>query len=716
MSPNASTLLPSAQQKFTATVQGTSNSAVSWSASAGSITSDGTFTAPAANPGTRITITAKSIANGAQASSTVTIELASNLSVLVSSLSSALLNTPYNAGLSASGGVPPYLWSVSAGSLPAGLQLQSTGALVGMPTQLGTFSFTAKITDASSNSAKQSFTLSVLPAISDGFDGPAELPRVYLETTMADTPAPGTVITVNSGGDLQSALNSAACGDTIELQAGATFSNGHFTLPAYACDDQHWIIIRTTAPDSSLPPEGTRMTPCYAGVSSLPGRPAFACSSTQKVLATIAASGTGDGPLILANGANHYRLLGLEVTRTATDTESLGALIAPAANGAMDNIVIDRLYIHGAPKYETRRGVKLTGGTNISVQDSYISDIHCDSNGTCVDSQAVSGGTGSLPSGPYKIVDNFLEAAGENILIGGDTATQTPADIQISRNHMFKPMTWMQGQPGYTGVTPIVKNLFELKNAQRVLVDSNIMEDAWGGFSQHGAAVLITPKDQDIAGAGVCPLCQVTDVTIRYTTISHVAEAFVIANGETPAGGVALAGERYSIHDVIVDDINGTTYTGYGDFAEVNTVATPLLQNVEINHVTAFPPHAMFNVGAPTSVQIPGFIFSNSIVAAGVAPVWSTGGGSTNCAFADVPITTITACFSGYVFAPNAILSSPYPSTSWPAGNFFYNHFSHRLRELQRRKWRRLSPAPFQPGHRCCKRWHKPGGKRRLGL
>jgi hypothetical protein len=80
----------------------------------------------------------------------------------------------------------------------------------------------------------------------------------------------------------------------------------------------------------------------------------------------------------------------------------------------------------------------------------------------------------------------------------------------------------------------------------------------------------------------------------------------------------------------------------------------------------------MFNVGAPTSVQIPGFIFSNSIVAAGVAPVWSTGGGSTNCAFADVPITTITACFSGYVFSPNAILASPYPSTSWPAGNFFY--------------------------------------------
>src|ERR1700678_4727314 len=56
------------------------------------------------------------------------------------------------------------------------------------------------------------------------FDGPAELPRVTVPSAMADTPAPGTVISVNAGGDLQSALDSANCGDTIQLQAGATFA------------------------------------------------------------------------------------------------------------------------------------------------------------------------------------------------------------------------------------------------------------------------------------------------------------------------------------------------------------------------------------------------------------------------------------------------------------------------------------------------------------
>src|SRR6266446_5660527 len=101
---------------------------------------------------------------------------------------------------------------------------------------------------------------------------------------MATTPAHGSTIIVNAGGDLKSALSSANCGDTIQLQAGATFT-GAFTFPAKSCDDNHWIIVRTSAADSALPAEGSRLTPCYAGVSSLPGRPAFHCSSTKNVLA-----------------------------------------------------------------------------------------------------------------------------------------------------------------------------------------------------------------------------------------------------------------------------------------------------------------------------------------------------------------------------------------------------------------------------------------------
>jgi len=674
--PPTATLSPTAQQRFTATVRGSGNSAVTWVASAGSISSDGTFTAPATSNGAHITITATSVTDPAQhATSSVTIQLPSKLEVATSTLSAAVVNTAYEASIAAAGGTQPYQWTISSGTLPSGMQLQgTTGALVGTTSQVGQYSFTAKVTDAASNSATQPLTLVVSAA--GNFDGPAELPRVYLNTSLADTPAPGTTITVPAGGNLQDALNSANCGDTVALQAGATFSGGQITLPAKACDDQHWIIVRTSAPDSSLPPENTRMTPCYAGVASLPGRPVFACSSTKKVLATVSYTGTGSGPLIFANGANHYRLLGLEITRAAKNGLPVVALVTPIVSGSMNQVVMDRLYIHGTPTDETRRGVELSGTTNVSVQDSYINEFHCRVGGTCTDSQAVSGGVGSLPMGPFKIDDNFLEASGECLIFGGGAATLAPTDIEIRFNHLFKPMFWLQGQPGYVAPSFIVKNHFEMKNAQRVLFDSNILEDNWGGFTQSGTSILLTPKNQESgSGASTCPLCKVTDVTIRYIMISHVAGAFQIANAQTVVGGAAAEGENYSIHDVIADDIQEYTYVGYGNFAQISTIAEPLLKNVSINHVTAFPTHTMLTVGGPVPLKMPGLVFTNSIFAAAQYPIWSIGGGTTNCAYTDVPAKTIDQCFSAYIFSSNAFLgaSSAFPPSSWPAGNSFYD-------------------------------------------
>lgn len=679
VSPSSAALTPGSRQQFTATVRGTSNSGVNWWASAGSISPDGAFTSPSSAIGSSIMITAMSAADPAQqATSLVTLRAAAPLSISTSSLLQAVVNSPYAVTLSATGGTPPYSWTTSAGSSAPGIRLASaTGAFNGTPTQPGKYPFTVKVTDAASHSATQSFTLSVSAVQSTGnFDGPAELPRVYLSTTMADTPTPGTTLSVKAGGDLQSAVDHASCGDTIALQAGATFSTLGLTLPAKACDDQHWIVIRTSTPDATLPAEGNRMTPCYAGVASLPGRPAFSCGQPQRLLATITYQGAASGPIVFASGANHYRLIGLEITRVASNGNPVVALIAPELGGSADHIVLDRLYIHGTPRDETRRGVALSGSTNIAVQDSYISDFHCNVQGACTDSQAVSGGTGSLPTGPIRVVDNFLEAAGENVIFGGGTADQTPADIEIRLNHFFKPMFWMKGQPGFAGPAFVVKNHFELKNAQRVLFDSNVLENSWGGFSQSGFSIVLTPKNQTIANRSVCPLCQVTDVTVRNVTISHVGGGFQIANVLDDGGGAAKAGERYSIHDVIVDDIDDVKYSGHGVFAQVSTIASPLLKDVSIDHITAFPPHAMLNTSAPPGVQMPGFSFTNTIVTSGEYAITSTGAfGTADCANSDIPKVTVKLCFSGYSFASNAILDAPaqYPSSMWPSGNWFYN-------------------------------------------
>ncbi|MGO9520510.1 MAG: hypothetical protein ACLPND_26015, partial [Candidatus Korobacteraceae bacterium] len=214
------------------------------------------------------------------------------------------------------------------------------------------------------------------------YDGPAQLPVATVASAMSDSPAPGSLISVNAGGNLQSALNSASCGDTIQLQAGATFS-GNFTLPAKNCTDSDWIIIRTSSPDSALPGEWQRITPCYAGVGSMEGRPVYNCPNPQNVLAKVQMPSTGNGPFQLATGANFYRFIGLEITRT----NGLGGNAALISlQGTADHIILDRSWVHGNAQDETSDGFAMSGGTYIAVVQSYFSDFHCISDvGTCTE-------------------------------------------------------------------------------------------------------------------------------------------------------------------------------------------------------------------------------------------------------------------------------------------------------------------------------------------
>lgn len=508
-------------------------------------------------------------------------------------------------------------------------------------------------------------------ASSAKFDGPAELPRIYLQTSLADTPAPGKLLSVTAGDNLQSALDQAACGDTLSLEAGATFT-GRFQLPKKNCDDSHWIIIRSSASDSDRPREGTRLTPCFAGVSSLPTRPDFHCTSTKNVLAKLVFAGkSGAGPIVFAAGANHYRLECLEITRGESEN-SITALIAPEVHAPADHIILDRLWVHGTAQGETTRGVFLTGLAFAAIVDSSFTDFHCVSiTGSCTDAQAIGGGGGDHPSGPYKIVNNFLEASGENILFGGGPATVTPADIEIRRNHFFKPLIWKPGQPGFIGGTSgkpfIVKNLFELKNAQRVLFDGNVLDNSWGGVGQMGFALVLTPRNQN----SECPLCRLTDITLRNCRIRHMGSGMSIANAPADTGAIAAAGERYSIHDLVFEDIDADSYNGFGAFAMIISNG-PQLRDVKIDHVTALPSRVAIIIGADRDQPLPSnFSVTNSILNAAEREVTSTGGGKQNCAFGVVqmgPEAVFRSCFRELAFDHNAIIGS---SKQWPKGNLF---------------------------------------------
>src|SRR5437899_3571251 len=121
------------------------------------------------------------------------------------------------------------------------------------------------------------------------------LPRASFDTSYPTMS--GNTIPVSGDGDFQNALNTAQPGDTIQLAAGATFT-GQFTLPAK--NGNGWIVVRTSAPDSSLPPQGSRIDPSYASVL-----PKIVSMDSTPALRTDPA-------------AHHYRIVGVEVTLDAS--------------------------------------------------------------------------------------------------------------------------------------------------------------------------------------------------------------------------------------------------------------------------------------------------------------------------------------------------------------------------------------------------------------
>jgi len=77
----------------------------------------------------------------------------------------------YSQTLTATGGAAPYSFAVTAGSLPNGFTLASSGALTGLPTATGTFNFTVTATDANGCTNTRAYALSIRTRVKADFDG-----------------------------------------------------------------------------------------------------------------------------------------------------------------------------------------------------------------------------------------------------------------------------------------------------------------------------------------------------------------------------------------------------------------------------------------------------------------------------------------------------------------------------------------------------------------
>jgi hypothetical protein len=147
-------------------------------------------------------------------------------------------------------------------------------------------------------------------------------------------------------------------------------------------------------------------------------------------------------------------------------------------------------------------------------------------------------------------------------------------------------------------------------------------------------------------------------------------------SGNGKNGAPALAGTRWSIHDVVLDDISIQKYVGDGAVVMImNKWPKNPLNTVTINHITGFPDptgNMMFIGDGAKTASMYGLVFTNNLLITARYPVWNTGGRS-SCAVKDVPLTTISKCFTTATFTNNGLIASPpsFPPSAWPKGNMF---------------------------------------------
>ena len=454
-----------------------------------------------------------------------------------------------------------------------------------------------------------------------------EFPRTFVDTTYVGPT--GRTLAVAAGGDFQAALDAVQPGDMITLEAGARFV-GNFTFPNKTTTG--WIVVRTSAADSSLPAPGTRISPSYACV--LP-----------KIVSPNSAPA-----LIAAPGAHHYRFVGVEVTVSSDVTMNYGLVLLgnhPASLADVPHdLIFDRVYIHGHPYVNLRRGIALNSAAT-AVIDSYIADVH----ELLFDSQAIAGWDGP---GPFKIVNNYLEGAAENLLFGGaDPSLQglVPSDIEIRRNHFSKPLSWRVSDPSYAGIHWVVKNLLELKNARRVLIDGNLFENNWQD-AQGGTAILFTVRNQD----GTAPWSIVADVTFTNNIVRHVGEGIGMHGWDDLHPSQQSA--RILIRNNLMDDINSATWGGSGRLFNAFYGIVDLV----IDHNTGFMDQAIMYAFGGTHT---GSIYTNNLTPVGAFGFTGVG--------TNQGIDTLNTYFPTAVFDRN-VLAGPWqrgaPSL-YPAGNFF---------------------------------------------
>lgn len=345
----------------------------------------------------------------------------------------------------------------------------------------------------------------------------------------------GKIIRVPRNGNLQAAIDRASGGDIIELQAGAIYTE--VTLPKKASTD--FITIQSSAVRQL--PENVRVSP-----------------KQSNLMAKITTRGGGKPAVLTADGAHHYRFIGIEFAPATADYTYNLVYFGAEGSKLTDvphDFEIDRSYIHSTDEGKTRRGLGLNSANTV-VKNSYFEGFAFPGE----ESQGICGWMGTKN---VKVLNNYIEGGAENVMFGGSdpaNAELIPQDIEVRGNHFNKPAAWKNKNA--------LKCLFELKNAKRVRFVENYLENNWVG-----AAFRITVRND----GGTAGFSTLEDILIKDNVIKGMGDGINILGKDDIYPSQRM--KNLTIINNLFLDIGAEGFEGGGAFIKISDGENILIAN-----------------------------------------------------------------------------------------------------------------------------------------
>ena len=431
---------------------------------------------------------------------------------------------------------------------------------------------------------------------------PTVIPTPTLPTVppLPAMPTIGTSYTVSGASDCSDATNGLQAQINAAAALGGATNKAVLIPPSYTCIGNYalpvntgtgWIVVRTAAPDSSLPPEGVRIDSTYASV-----------------MPTISALNAYANPL----GAAFYNVATTSNWRIGP---GLRITLQPGQHPWIwfpysypnSNMIVERNIFYDVGTTcsgSTCDSVKPAGivanGVNTWISNNQITAVDPGDAATAIEFTSAQ---------TISVDNNYIDGLGIAVF-GQENALQTVnspqgSNYQVSRNYF----AW---NPSFQSSGSGIRQHLEWKAGNLILVNGNIFTSQWdnNGTGSYSQSVELTPRN---GNQSLSFNNYLADITITNNSWYNVPGGIQLWGGENTAVPIATpATRRVKIANNLMHDINGyytypSTVQGNGHFlafGEGGLEAVTVDHNTFLGNRGVLPCQLCWNGNPGASIRI----------------------------------------------------------------------------------------------------------------